>query len=168
MKMSMYQATVPMFISNLNSLDRILGKGAAYAASKNIDPTVLIRDRLFPDMYALVQQVQIATDISRIGVSRLAGVVSPSFEDNEITFEELQDRIQRTIAYLETIAPEQVDKSEDREITYNFQGEAITYPGIEYVQKTMIPVFFFHVTTAFNILRHNGVEIGKKDYLGLT
>jgi uncharacterized protein len=166
MKMSMYQATVPMFISNLNSLDRILGKGAAYAASKNIDPTVLIRDRLFPDMYALVQQVQIATDISRIGVSRLAGVVSPSFEDNEITFEELQDRIQRTIAYLETIAPEQVDKSEDREITYNFQGEAITCPGIEYVQKMMLPVFFFHVTTAFNILRHNGVEIGKRDYLG--
>jgi uncharacterized protein len=164
----MYQATVPMFISNLNSLDRILAKGAGYAASKNIDPTILIRDRLFPDMYTLVQQVQIATDISRIGVSRLAGVVSPSFEDNEITFEELQDRIQRTIAYLETIAPEQVDKSEDKEITYNFQGEAITCPGIEYVQKTMIPVFFFHVTTAFNILRHNGVEIGKKDYLGLT
>jgi uncharacterized protein len=168
MKMSMYQATVPMFIRNLNSLDRILAKGAAYAASKKIDPAILIRDRLFPDMYTLVQQVQIATDISRIGVSRLAGVTSPSFEDNETTFEELQDRIQRTIAYLETIAPEQVDKSEDKEINYNFQGEAITCPGIEYVQKMMLPVFFFHVTTAFNILRHNGVEIGKKDYLGLT
>jgi uncharacterized protein len=168
MKMSMYQATVPMFISNLNSLDRILAKGAGYAAFKNIDPTILIRDRLFPDMYTLVQQVQIATDISRIGVSRLAGVISPSFEDNETTFEELQDRIQRTIAYLETISPEQVDKSEDKEINYNFQGEAITCPGIEYVQKMMLPVFFFHVTTAFNILRHNGVEIGKKTYLGLT
>lgn len=168
MKMSMYQASVPVFIRFLNNLDRILDKGAAYATSKKIDPSVLVGDRLFPDMYTLIQQVQIATDISRIGVSRLTGVKPPSFEDNETTFEQLQDRIRRAIAYLETIAPAQVDGSEDKSVTYNFQGNSITLLGIEYLQKSVLPVFFFHVTTAYNILRHNGVEIGKKDYLGLS
>lgn len=166
MQISMYQASVPVFTRMLNNLVTILDKGATHAATKKIDPSVLVNTRLYPDMFPLAKQVQIASDISKRGVARLAGVESPQFEDNETTFPELIARVHKTISYLETLTPEQIDGSEEKTITLQMQNNSITFQGMSFLLNFVLPNFYFHVTTTYDILRHCGVEIGKQDFLG--
>ena len=166
MKLSMYQASVTAFTRQLNNLVAILDKGAAHADAKKIDPKVLINSRLFPDMFPLVRQIQIATEAARSGAARLAGVEVPAQEDNETTFPELVARIRKTVAYLETLKAEQFDGSEDRTITWQTRSSTKTMQGLPYLQNHILPNLYFHITTAYNILRHSGVELGKQDFLG--
>jgi uncharacterized protein len=166
MTISMYQASVPPLIRSLNNLIVILGKGAAHAESRKIDPAVLINSRLFPDMFSLAKQVQIASDVARRGVARLAGVDAPKFEDNETTFAELIARLQKTTTYLETISPDQIDGSEEKPIALPMGDQTINLEGLPYLLTFVLPNVYFHVTTTYNILRHSGVELGKLDYLG--
>ncbi len=166
MKISMYQASVPVYSRMLTNLAAVLEKAAAQAEAKKIDPTVLINSRLYPDMFPLVRQVQVAADNAKGPAARLAGLEPPKYEDNEKTFPELRERIQKTINYLKVIKPEQIDGSEERTITLQVRGNTVTFQGMPYLLNFALPNFFFHVTTAYDILRHNGVEIGKQDYLG--
>jgi hypothetical protein len=162
----MYQASVPVFIRMLKNLAAILQKGAAYAEARKIEPSVLINYRLYPDMFRLVQQVQVASDVAKGCGARLAGVEPPKFEDNEATFPELFARIDKTIAYLETLKPEQIDGSEQKTITLQIRSRTLTFPGMPFLLNFSLPNFYFHVTTAYDILRHCGVEIGKQDFIG--
>ena len=166
MSISMYQASVPVFIRLLNNLDAILQKAAAHAEAKKIDPSVLLNSRLYPDMLPLVRQVQIASDTAKGAAARLAGMGPPVYEDREATFAELAERVKKTVAYLETFKPEQIDGSEARTITIELRGKTLSYVGLPYLLNSRLPNFYFHVTTAYAILRHCGVEIGKRDYLG--
>lgn len=166
MKISMYQASVPTITRALNNLVAILEKGAAHAEAKKIDPAVLINSRLYPDMFSLVKQVQLASDISKGGTARLAQAEPPAFEDNESSFPELVARLRKTVAYLETLKPEQIDGSEDRTVTWQTRTSTKSMQGLPYLLNHVLPNVNFHVTTAYNILRHNGVEIGKQDFLG--
>lgn len=166
MTLSMYQASVPRFVSMLSNLDAILAKAQAHAVAKKIDPAVLLAARLFPDMFPLVKQVQIATDHAKGAAARLAGVDVPKFEDNEQSFEELQARLARTIAFVKSIPAGQIDGSEERDIALKVGGREMTFKGMPYLLGFALPNFYFHVVTAYNILRHNGVEIGKRDYIG--
>lgn len=167
MSLSMYQASVPVFIRMLNNLSAILKKGEALAQAKKIEPAVLVNARLYPDMFPLTRQVQIATDQVKGCVSRLAGQEPPSFPDTEQTFAELYARIDKTTAHLKSFKPAQIDGSEERPIELKQRTGTIHTKGREYLLERVYPNFFFHVTTAYNILRHNGVEIGKGDFLGL-
>ena len=162
----MYAATVPPIIRSLTNLRSILEKAEAYAETKKIDPSVLLNARLYPDMFPLSRQVQIATDVGKGAVSRLAGLEPPKYEDNEMTFPELLARLDKTISLLESIRPEQIDGSQDRIITLPMHDRTITFKGLPYLLDFVLPNVYFHVTTAYAILRHNGVEIGKKDFLG--
>jgi hypothetical protein len=166
MKISMYQLSVPTFIRMLNNLAAVLDKGAAHAEAKKIDPSVLINARLYPDMLPLTRQVQIAGDTAKSAAARLAGLEPPKYEDTETTFADLKGRIQKTISYLNTFKPEQIDGSEDRTVTLQIRGNPVTFQGMPYLLNQGIPNFYFHVTTAYDILRHCGVELGKADYLG--
>jgi hypothetical protein len=166
MKLSMYQASVPPITRALNNLAAILEKGAAHAETKKIDPAVLINSRLFPDMFPLAKQVQIASDIAKGGAARLAGAEPPAFEDNETTFAELAERLRKTVAYLETLKPEQIDGSEDKTVSWQTRSATKSMQGMPYLMNHVLPNVHFHVTTAYNILRHNGIEIGKQDFLG--
>jgi hypothetical protein len=166
MPLSMYQASVPTLIRNLNNLSAILTKGEAFATAKKIDASVFMNERLAIDMFALPRQIQIATDVSKGGAARLAGIDIPSFEDNESNFAELQARIAKTIAFLKTIKPEQIDGSEERTINLKVGGNDMTMTGQAYLFGFVLPNVFFHATTTYSILRHNGVELGKKDFLG--
>jgi uncharacterized protein len=166
MKISMYQVSVPVFTRMLNNLAAVLDKGVAYAEARKIDPLVLINARLYPDMLPLVKQVQIASDGAKGAAARLAGQEAPKYEDAETTFADLKARIQKTIAYLNTFKPEQIDGSEEKTITLQIRGNAVPFQGLAYLLNHATPNFYFHVTTAYDILRHNGVEIGKADYLG--
>ena len=163
---TMYQSCVPPITRALNNLIGILEKGAAHAEAKKIDPSVLVNARLYPDMFPLVKQIQIASDVARIGSSRLAQVDPPKMEDNEKTFPEMIERLKKTVAYLETLKAEQLDGGEDRTVTWTAQEKTQSMPGTHYLQWRVLPNVFFHCTTAYNILRHNGVEIGKNDFLG--
>ncbi|MDE2091706.1 MAG: DUF1993 domain-containing protein [Gammaproteobacteria bacterium] len=167
MSLSMYQASVPVFIRMLNNLSAILKKGEAYAQAKKIEPAVLINARLYPDMFTLARQVQIATDQVKGCASRLAGSEPPSYEDKEQSFAELQARLDRTIAHLKSFKPEQIDGSEERMVSLKLRDKTISIKGRDYLFERVYPNFFFHVTTAYDILRHNGVEIGKGDFLGV-
>ncbi len=162
----MYQASVPVFIHNLNNLSAILKKAANHAEAKKIEPTVFINARLFPDMLPLVRQVQIASDAAKATIARLAEIEIPSFEDNETSFADLQERISKTIKFLQTIKPEQIDGKEELKISYFQHGKDRNFIGLPYLLNWGLPNLYFHITTAYAILRHNGVEIGKKDYLG--
>jgi hypothetical protein len=166
MNISMYQASVPPIIQSLNSLIAILEKGAAHAAAKKIDPTVLINSRLYPDMLPLSKQVQIASDITRRGAARLAGLEAPAMKDHETTFPELIQRLQKTIDYLNTLTANQIDGSESKTIVLPIGKESMTFEGWPYLFYFILPNLYFHVTTAYNILRHSGVELGKMDFLG--
>jgi hypothetical protein len=166
MKASMYQASVPPITRALNNLADILDKAAAQAEAKKIEPAVYVQSRLFPDMFPLAKQVQIATDISKGGAARLAQVEPPVFEDNEATFAELIARVRKTVAFLETLKPELIDGSEDRTVTWKTRTAEKSMQGMPYLFNHVLPNVFFHVTTAYNILRHNGIEIGKQDFLG--
>ena len=166
MTLSMYQASVPVFLRGLENLAAILAKGAAHAEAKKIDPAVFINARLAPDMLALARQVQIASDAAKGCVARLAGVDLPSFADTETTFPELQARIAKTIDFVKGFKAAQIDGSEERTCILKVRGEEMKFRGQDYLFKLSLPNFFFHVTTTYDILRHNGVELGKMDYLG--
>ena len=166
MTISMYQASVPVFIRMLNNLAAILEKAAAHAEAKKIDPEVLINSRLYPDMFAFARQVQIAVDAASSGAARLAGVEAPRFDNLEKTFSELIERVRQTIAYMETFKPEQIDDTEAKEITLTRGETSVTYTGLTFLLNRTLPNLYFHIATAYDILRHNGVELGKRDYLG--
>ncbi|MFC4312390.1 DUF1993 family protein [Steroidobacter flavus] len=166
MTISMYQASVPAFIRSLNNLASILEKAAAHAQARKIDDSVLLNSRLYLDMFPLVRQVQIATDTARSGAGRLAGVEFPAYEDKEATFQDLALRIRNTITYLESLQPAQIDGSEDKTISWQSRSSTKSMQGLPYLMNHLLPNIHFHVTTAYGILRHNGVEIGKKDFLG--
>ncbi len=166
MTISMYQATVPPLVRSLNNLVAILSKAAAHAEAKKIDPAVLLNSRLYPDMLPLTRQVQIASDIARRGAARLAGLEAPKVEDTETTFSELSDRLHQTIAYLETLTPVEIDGSEEKAIALPMGDKTLMFEGLPYLLSFIQPNVYFHVTTAYAILRHNGVELGKLDFLG--
>jgi len=167
MQFSMYQATAPGFVHILTQLKHILKKGEDYATARKIEPTVLTTARLFPDMLPLNRQIHIATDQVKFCMSRLAGTEAPKFDDTEKTFEELQARIDKTIAHIQSFKPAQIDGSENKTIEIKpANGNPRKYQGMNYLFDSVYPNFFFHVTTAYDILRHNGVEIGKMDFLG--
>lgn len=166
MNISMYQASVPPLVRSLNNLVTILEKGYAHAEARKIDPSVLINSRLYPDMHPLAKQVQIASDISRRGVARLADSEAPKFEDTESTFPELIERLQKTVAYLKTFTPEQLDGTEQKAITLPMGDKTMNFEGMPYLLYFILPNVYFHVTTTYDILRHCGVELGKIDFLG--
>ena len=166
MTISMYQASVPAMIKTLSNLRNLLEKASTHAEAKKIDPSVLVNARLYPDMFPLSRQIQIATDMAKGAASRLAGQEVPSYEDNEATFPELIARLDKTIALLATFKPGDIDGSEDRTITLPMRDRTLTFKGLPYLIDYVLPNVYFHTTTAFAILRHNGVEIGKKDFLG--
>ncbi len=162
----MYQASAPRFVSMLNNLAGILDKAAAHAEAKQIDALVLTGSRLYPDMFALARQVQIACDNAKGAVARLAGVEVPRHEDTEKTFDELKARIAKTIEFVNSIPPAQIDGSEDRDIRLKLGKLEVTWKGMQYLLGFALPNFYFHVVTAYAILRHDGVELGKRDYIG--
>ncbi|MBU3615053.1 DUF1993 domain-containing protein [Polynucleobacter sp. Latsch14-2] len=166
MAISMYQASIPQFKKMLSNLSIILKKGEEYASAKKIEGTVLTGERLFPDMFPLSKQVQIACDQVKNGMARLAGIEPPKFDDSETTFAELQERVAKTIAFIDGIKPAQVDGTEAKEIKFSIKEWHFEFVGEQYLLTWIIPNFYFHVTTTYNLLRHNGVEIGKADYLG--
>ncbi|MFN0315506.1 MAG: DUF1993 family protein [Burkholderiales bacterium] len=166
MTLSMYQASVPVFAKTLGNLSGILEKGAAYASAKKVDHAVLLGYRLAPDMLAMGRQVQIACDFAKGACARLAGMDVPAWEDNETTLGELQTRIAKTIEYCKGFKPAQIDGSEDRDIHVKVAGNPVTYKGQPYLLHSVMPNFFFHTTTAYDILRHCGAEIGKRDFIG--
>lgn len=163
--LTMFDATIAPLIRTLNNLSHILKKGEAYADAKKIEHSVLLNARLFPDMYPLTRQVQIATDMSKGAAARLAGVEIPKYEDNETTFAELQARLAKTIAFIESVTAAQFAGCETREVTIPVRKVDIKFTGQDYLFKWVLPNVYFHATTAYNILRHNGVELGKADFL---
>ena len=166
MKISMHQASAPRFANALRNLSAILDKAHGWAESKKIDPAVPGALRLIADMFPLSRQVQIACDTAKGAVARLAGVEIPRFEDEEKTLPELKARIARTLAFIDGVKPEQVDGSEEREVVLKLRGKDVSFKGKQYLLGFAYPNFYFHATTAYNILRHNGVELGKGDFLG--
>lgn len=166
MSLTMYQASIPVFVRMLGNLSSILDKAAAHAETKNIDQAVFINARLAPDMYPLSRQVQIATDMVKGCAARLAGIEVPSYEDNETTFADLQARIAKTVAFLQSVSDGQINGSEERTVTLKLRGKEVSFLGQPYLLVFVLPNFYFHITTTYAILRHNGVEIGKMDYIG--
>jgi hypothetical protein len=162
----MYEAAVPPLARSLTNLSGILAKAAAHAEARGIDPAVLLQARLYPDMFPLGRQVQIATDIARRGLARLAGVESTAMADNEASFEELISRIETTLASLEGFSSEQIDGTETKAIELPIRGETLRFSGQSFLLFFVLPNVYFHVITAYDILRHNGVELGKRDFLG--
>ena len=166
MSLSMYEASIPTFIHTLTNLKAILQKGATHAEAKKFDAAVLVNGRLAPDMFALSRQVQIASDAAKGAAARLSGSEPPKFEDTEKTIDDLIARVDKTIDYLKSFTAAQFDGSDARTITLNTPRGALTFDGLTFLRHWALPNFFFHVTTTYNVLRHNGVEIGKSDYLG--
>ena len=166
MTLSMYQASVPVFLQGLTSLSAILDKAAAQAAERRIDPSVLLNDRLAPDMLPFTRQAQIASDHAKGATARLAGTEVPKFEDVEKTFDELKQRVSRVTAFVRGFDTAQIDGSEEREITLPIGSNTMTFTGQAYLLHFALPNFFFHLTTAYAILRHNGIAIGKRDFIG--
>lgn len=164
--LAIYDATIPPLIRTLTNLAHILSKGEAHADANNIDHDVLLNARLFADMYPLTRQVQIATDMSKGAAARLSGTDIPKYEDNEATFAELQARISKTIAFIESVQAAQFEGAETRDITLIIRKHKFEFTGQEYLLRWVLPNVYFHVTTAYDILRHNGVTLGKPDFLG--
>lgn len=162
----MYQTSVPRFANMLKSLSAILDKAQAHAEARKIDPAVLMNSRLYPDMLPMKRQVQIACDSAKGAVARLAGVEVPKYEDTEETFADLKARIAKTIEFIQTFKPAQIDGTEEKAVHLKLGQREVDYKGMQYLLGHALPNFYFHVTTAYGILRHNGVEIGKRDYLG--
>ena len=166
MTISMYTASVPVFQHMLRNLSHILDKAEAHAAAKKFDPTALTTFRLAPDMLPFTRQILIACDAAKNGVMRLSGVEAPKFEDNEQTFAELKARIGKTLDFLATVPADKIDGTEAKEITFPIgKDKTRTMRGEDYLRLWVLPNVFFHITTAYAILRHNGVELGKADYL---
>ncbi|OAI53848.1 hypothetical protein AYO46_00405 [Betaproteobacteria bacterium SCGC AG-212-J23] len=166
MTISMYQASAPRFARMLRNLSAILAKAQAHVEAKKLDAAALTTYRLFPDMFPLTRQVQIACDTAKGATARLAGVEPPKHEDTEQTLPELQARIAKTLDFVESMKAAQIDGSETRDVTLKMRAGEVHFKGLDYLFNHAYPNFYFHVTTAYNILRHNGVEIGKKDFIG--
>jgi hypothetical protein len=166
MTISMYQASVPMFVRQFKALSAILAKAEAFATEKGIDPADIFDSRLAPDMLPFPKQIQIASDMAKGGIARLAGLTPPSWADDEADLPALRERIAKTIAYIESISADQVDGSEEREITLKTRTNEFHFSGQGYLLDFVIPNVYFHLTVAYALLRQKGVEIGKRDYLG--
>ncbi|MBM3366778.1 MAG: DUF1993 domain-containing protein [Betaproteobacteria bacterium] len=166
MSISMYEASAPRFAHTLNNLSAILDKAQAHCEMKKVDPVVLAAWRLTPDMFPLSRQVQIACDAAKGAVARLAGVEVPKHEDTERDFAELKARIAKTVEFVRGFKPAQLEGTEDKDVVLRLQGKDVTFKGMPYLLGFALPNFYFHVTTAYAILRHNGVEVGKRDFLG--
>jgi hypothetical protein len=165
MKISMHAMSVELFSNTLGNLSAILDKGLAHATSRKFDPGVLLASRLAPDMLPLTRQVQIACDVAKSAVARLAGQEPRRFEDNETSFEQLRARIAATIDYIKSIPASALEGSETRDIKVPAGERTLEFKGLQYLQRWAIPNVLFHVSTAYDILRHNGVELGKRDFL---
>ncbi len=166
MTLSMYQASAPRFVNTLNNLSAILDKAQAHAEAEKFDPLRLPNYKLYPNMFPLKRQVQTACDVAKGAVARLAGVEVPKHEDTEETLAELKARIAKTVEFIRTIKPAQVDGSDEKEIVMKLRGQDMKFTGMQYLLGFAYPNFYFHVTTAYDILRHNGVELSKRDYIG--
>ncbi len=166
MTISMYQASAPRFVNILRNLTAIIDKAEAHCAAKKIEPSALTTARLYPDMFPFTRQVQIACDTAKGAVARLAGVDIPKHEDTEQTFAELKARIAKAIDFVESVSAGKIDGSEDKEIVLQMRSGERRFKGMQYLLGHAYPNFYFHVTTAYNILRHNGVEVGKGDFIG--
>jgi len=162
----MYQASAPRLVNTLKNLSAILDKAQAHSEAKKIEPASLTQFRLYPDMLPMKRQVQIACDTAKGAVARLAGVEVPKHEDTEETFPELKARIAKTVAFIETVKPAQIDGSEEKNIHLKLGPVEVDWKGMQYLLGFALPNFYFHVVTAYDILRHNGVELGKRDYIG--
>lgn len=164
-KISMYAVSAPTFVRMLKNLSAMLTKAEAHAKAKGFEPAVLLNARLAPDMFTLTRQVQIATDHAKGAMARLAGHAPEAIEDKETTFADLQARIAKVIALVEGYKPEQIDGSEAREVSVKIPNAELKFSGVDYMNQWALPNFYFHVTAAYAILRHNGVELGKRDFL---
>ncbi len=166
MAMTMYTASVPVCIRMLSNLSTFLDKAEAFCIAKKVEPSVLLAARLAPDMLPLSKQIHIACDASKFAVSRIVGIDAPKFEDNETSIPEFKERIAATIAFLKTIKPEQLNGTEDKDVQVPIRGTPMTFKAEAYLKHFAMANMWFHVSTAYNILRHNGVELGKMDFLG--
>ena len=166
MSLSMHSASIPYFVRALKNLSAILEKGAAHAQENDIDPSILVTDRLFPDMFPLSRQVQIACDVSKGAAARISGIEAPSHEDSESSFEELIERINKTIEFLNSLPTDKINGTEEKEIKFQAGPYELDFTGATYLSMWALPNIYFHVTTTNNILRHNGVALGKIDYVG--
>jgi hypothetical protein len=160
-----YDASVPVFIHFLNGLAALLRKAEAHVQANKLDPNAFLLARLFPDMFTFTKQVQLACDFAKGTSARLAGVAAPSHTDDEKSFDELHDRIRKTVDYLRSLNKEQFAEGAERAITFKAGGKELTVKGAQYLFNVGLPNFYFHVTTAYGLLRHNGIEIGKADFL---
>jgi hypothetical protein len=166
MSISMHSASVPVFVRMLGNLLNWLDKAETHAAARKYETSVLLAARLAPDMLPFTRQIQIACDAAKFGVARLAGVEAPTFEDTEATFDELRERVKKTIAYVQSVPAAQIDGTEEKDVTVPRRDGSMVVKGEPYLKHFLLPNFFFHVTTAYALLRHNGVDLGKGDYLG--
>ena len=166
MAISMYQASIPQFMKMLSNLSNILKKGEEFAGAMGLDSKVLAEGQLAADMFPLTKQVQIACDLVKNGMARIAGVEPPKFEDDEVSLADLQERIAKTITFANSLKPEQINGTEAKEIKFSIKEWNFEFVGEQYLLTWVMPNFYFHVATAYDILRHKGVEIGKMDYLG--
>ncbi|MFO1427041.1 MAG: DUF1993 domain-containing protein [Steroidobacteraceae bacterium] len=166
MSLNAYSMTVELFIPMLTNLGGILAKGASFAEAKKLEAGVLENARLAPDMFALRRQIGLTSDFAKLGTARLAGIEAPKFEDNEASFPELQERVAKTIAWLRSVKPEQLEGSMTRQVIVPLRTRTLDLQGADFLRKWVLPNFFFHLTTAYAILRSNGVEVGKNDFLG--
>jgi len=168
MAISMYQVSLPIFVRQLNGLAGCMKKAQAVYAEKKYDESTLLSCRFYPDMFSFAKQVQIATDHARNCAALLAGLEAPKYEDNETSLAQLIARVEKTIAYLKTIKPEQVDGAEGKTVIVKMRDREMNFTGLELLQNRSMPNFYFHTTTAYDIIRHNGVEIGKRDFMGAS
>jgi hypothetical protein len=166
MAITLYNASVPVFVKMLTNLSGMLDKAVAQAEAKKFDQAFLLADRVYPDMFTFTKQVQIAADFAKNSTARLAGVEPPRFEDTETSFAELKARIARTVEYLGSFKPEQIDGREDADIRFTIAKRDMHYKGLPFLLDWALPNFYFHVTTAYALLRGNGIDVGKKDFLG--
>lgn len=166
MSLTMYSSSIPYFIRPLNNLSAILNRGADHGEAHEIDPAILVTARLFPDMFPLSRQVQIACDVSKGAAARISGIEAPSFEDTESSFDELQERIQKTIEFLESVPEDKINGTEEKAIKKQAGTFEVDFTGTTYLLMWALPNIHFHVTTTFNILRHTGVVLGKIDFVG--
>lgn len=167
MSITMHTASVPIFVRMLGNLNTWLDKAEAHAQAKKFDPAVYLGARLAPDMLPFTKQIQIACDGAKFGVSRLAGVEAPKFDDNEASVTELRERVRATIAFIQSVPASKIDGTEDKDVTIPRRDGPMTLKGEFYLKHYVMPNFYFHLTTAYALLRHNGVELGKADYLGV-
>lgn len=166
MSLTMYSSSIPVFVRSLRNLSAILQKAADYSAEKKIEEAVLVSARLYPNMFALARQVQIACDVVKGAGARLSGVEAPKYEDNEATFDELQTRIKNTITFLQSLPEAKINGTEEKQIVMQAGPNEYKFKGLDYLNTWALPNLYFHVTTTYNILRHNGLDIGKMDFLG--